>query len=113
MLPNGAPDAEPSKVVATPGEAGTTVNDAVGAWSGVIAIAQGLSVLTGVPAVFVAKSTGVTELDPLLVTYAVVPSGLTDTYCGELPIRIGVPTEPDATVIGVSPSLDEFTTYAV
>jgi hypothetical protein len=31
MLPNGAPEAEPSNDVADPGAEGVTVNDAVGA----------------------------------------------------------------------------------
>ena len=43
--PYGAPEAEPLKEVADPGEAGVTVNEAVGAWSGVMAISVG-SVLT-------------------------------------------------------------------
>ena len=38
MDPKGAPEAEPLNDVADPGDAGATVNDAVGAWSGVTAM---------------------------------------------------------------------------
>jgi hypothetical protein len=62
--PTGALDAEPLKEVAEPGEAGVTLNDAVGAWSGVIAMPNGLEP-TGmaVPAVLVEIVIGVTLAD--------------------------------------------------
>jgi hypothetical protein len=63
--PTGAPDAEPLKDVAEPGEAGVTLNDAVGASSGVIAMPNG-SVPTGmaVPGVLVATVIGMTLAEP-------------------------------------------------
>ena len=57
----GDEEADPLKVVGVPGDAAPTVNAAVGAWSGVMAIPAG-SVPTpiGAPAVFEAVAIGVT-----------------------------------------------------
>lgn len=69
MLPKWAPEAEASKEVGDPTGAGATVNEAVGAWSGVIEMASGeFPTGIGVPAVLVAVLMGVTSSEPVLDT---------------------------------------------
>jgi hypothetical protein len=69
MLPYGALDAEPLNEVADPGGAGVTVNDAVGAWSGVMATLYGLMpTLMALPAVLAGIVIGVTVFALLLST---------------------------------------------
>ena len=63
IVPTGVVEADPSNLVAAPELATAAENDAVGAWSGVIAIPSGwVPTVISVPAVFVATLIGVTEL---------------------------------------------------
>ncbi len=64
-MPTGALDAEALKVVGEPDAAGVTVNEAVGAWSGVMATPSGaVPTVMGVPAWLVAVLIGVTVPEP-------------------------------------------------
>ena len=65
------------KLVGASGEAGVTLNDAVGAWSGVKAMPRAVeATVMAVPAVFVATVIGMTVPEPWLDTYAVWPFGV-------------------------------------
>jgi hypothetical protein len=56
----------------------------------------------GVPAMPVARSTGLTVSSPEFATYAVLPSGVIAIENGLVPTGIGVPAVPVARSTGVS-----------
>ena len=69
MVPTGEVDPEASKWVGEPGEPGTELKAAVGAWSGVMAMASGpLPTAIVDTVVFVTVAMGVTVLSMKLAT---------------------------------------------
>ncbi len=69
MVPKWALEAEASKEVAEPAGAAVAVNEATGAWSGVIEMPRGaFPTGIGVPAVLVRVSIGLTVSAPALDT---------------------------------------------
>ena len=54
------------------------------------------------PALFLERLIGVTELDPKLATYAVVPSGVMAMASGCSPTPMALPALPVARLIGVT-----------
>jgi hypothetical protein len=94
---------EASNRVLPPAGAGVAVTFASGAWSGAIAMPFGAAVTAiAVVAAFVAVSIGVTEVEPVLATYAVAPSGVTATPRGWSPTEIAAPAVFAAASIGVT-----------
>ena len=83
-----------------------------------IAIPSGLTLLTptgiGVPTVPAGSAIGYTWFEPLSVTYAVLPSGVTAIWFGLVPTpEIAVPGVLLATDIGVTVPAPASATYAI